>query len=138
MRKRIFHDFLWCLPTDFEAVTEYVRNDTAHDILCLIFSFAHLHSRKCANEQKSFSAPLTLFLNGFMCNLEYRCTMEAQKLYWERILIFFPLRMRKCAKEFFLIFYGIFCGCGKAFNCAKKFFFGISLINKRTMMLVSI
>ena len=44
-----------------------------------ISSFFHLRLRKCANAQKSFSAPMSLFLNGFTCNSEYRCTIETKK-----------------------------------------------------------
>ena len=34
------------------------------------------------------SAPMSLFINEFTCNSVYRCTMDAKKLYWERILTF--------------------------------------------------
>ena len=84
-------------------------------------SFAHSGDFKCAQKRFwRFLAPMTLFLKEFPWYLEYRCIWTLAKTL--------PIQIFK---------YSI-CAGGKAFNCAKYIFCGISLIKKRIMMLISI
>ena len=93
LRKRVFLYYLPYYETkndaDFSTVIRmYYRRTGIRNIS----SFFHLRLRKCGNASKSFSAPMSLFFNGFTYNSEYICTMEANKTLLRKHLDFsFPL-----------------------------------------------
>ena len=79
MRKRVFLNFLRYLPTDFEVVTEYVFGKIARMIYSVNFFIRTGGNTLVQMRKRVFSIPISLFHNGFTCNSEYRCTMEALK-----------------------------------------------------------
>ena len=100
---RFWSGFRYCIRTQLQSNMGDMRFFKS-------VSFAHNSDFTCA--QKRFLAPTTLFLDEFTSYLEYICIWTLAKTL--------PIQIFK----FFI------CAGGKAFNCAKYIFCGISLLKK--------